>query len=474
MDPLDASDATVPARPRTVRERLLHFIWPDRPVRWRDVPRRIWPNLRQIIRLTVAAVLSYALSLPFLDGAVDLTGALTAMLVVQASTLSTIKTGFVRVVAVVTGVLVAVTLSSVVGLTWWSLAIAVSASLCLAELFRLRQQALETAISAMLILGATNHDIAGATRLGLTLVGAAVGMALNIAFPPRVSKEKSVSAVRQVAIAASDGLAAVAASMQVQPVCRADVDKWLASARAVAAKAARAGNQVAALEEARKFNPWSMGTANVGPNLRTGLESLEEAQFAVRALLVIMGKEAPIERTPDDGYGEEVRRAFAVVLDEVARCFDAYGQLIDAEAHGRVAKAESALAESLANVRETRAILTDLLLVDPQDEPSLWLMRGSILAAVDHILDGLDVGARARIRSDLENAAAAESPSLVDTLLRRDQLKSSAYDEVPPPPRVLPLHVEPDPASRTAYAARRAARRLRALRPRGRRVRGDE
>ena len=47
----------------------------------------------------------------------------------------------------------------------------------LGTVLRLGEQALETPISAMLILGVSNHDVASETRIVNTLVGAAVGMA---------------------------------------------------------------------------------------------------------------------------------------------------------------------------------------------------------------------------------------------------------------------------------------------------------
>ena len=38
---------------------------------------------------------------------------------------------------------------------------------------------------------------------------------------------------------------------------------------------------------------------------------------------------------------------------------------------------------------ETRARLTDLLLVDAREDPDRWLLRGSVLAAVERVLAGL-------------------------------------------------------------------------------------
>ena len=102
-------------------QHLANMAWPGRPTRWRDVPRRLRPTIVNVFRLTTAAVVSYLLTLVVTSGAIDLTGPLTALLVMQASAYSTLKMGAVRVGAVLAGVLVATLVSIWIGLTWWSL-----------------------------------------------------------------------------------------------------------------------------------------------------------------------------------------------------------------------------------------------------------------------------------------------------------------------------------------------------------------
>src|SRR4249919_901165 len=117
--------------------RLASLAWPGRPTRWRDIPRRLRPTADNVVRLTTAAVVSYLLTLALTSGAIDLTGPLTALLVMQASAFSTLKMGAIRVGAVLAGVLVATLLSIWIGLIWWSLGLAIAASLILARIFRL-------------------------------------------------------------------------------------------------------------------------------------------------------------------------------------------------------------------------------------------------------------------------------------------------------------------------------------------------
>src|SRR3954453_9747603 len=144
------------ARTRSSVRQLLWWVWPSYPTSWSAVPERVGPVAVQITRLTIAAVVAYVVADTVSPGILDLTAPLTALLVVQASTVGTLQMGLVRVGAVLTGVLVAVGVASSFGLTWWSLALVIAASLLLAKVLRLGEQSLEAPISAMLILAVSS------------------------------------------------------------------------------------------------------------------------------------------------------------------------------------------------------------------------------------------------------------------------------------------------------------------------------
>ncbi|MBA2694807.1 MAG: FUSC family protein [Actinobacteria bacterium] len=409
------------------------------------------PLLITTSRLTTAAVISYLLTLWLTDGPIDLTCSLTAILVVQTSAYSTVRMGMVRVGAVLTGVLVAVVLSSWVGLTWWSLAIAIAASLLLAAILRLGEQALETPISAMLILAIGGQDIGTETRVVTTLIGAGVGIAFNLLLPPPVPNRQAIGMVRGVARQQADCLRRAGESMAAGPVTRGEVEARLDQARSINKVAEQASLKVQAVKDVRRLNARAIGTPEIEPVLRTGLEALDHSLFAIRALFVAMRKDAPEQLTPDDGYGEEVRPAFAVVLANVADCLDAFGAMIEAEAEQSDEEVERNLGESLEVAREARAILTDLLMVDPKTETSLWMLRGSTLVAVEQVLAPLRLEDRSRVRREQKRSAGAQLAAT--TLLLRDMLPSPAM------PRLLPAAAREELTA--GKAARRKVRRLR-------------
>lgn len=68
-------------------------------------------------------------------------------------------------------------------------------------------------------------------------------------------------------------------------------------------------------------------------------------------------------------------------------------------------------------LRETQAILTELMPVDAPDDKSAWLLRGSILAGVEQVLDQLNLEERARVRLQQRGKPASQLPALVQAAL---------------------------------------------------------
>ncbi|MGO4598294.1 FUSC family protein [Terrabacter sp. 2RAF25] len=414
--------------------RLVAWAWPSHPATWRELPARLRPTLGTVFRLTAAAVAAYVLSQVITPGTPDLTGPLTALLVVQASAFSTIKMGAVRVGAVLSGILVATLLSTWIGLTWWSLGAAIAASLLLAKVLRLGEQALETPISAMLILGVSNHDIASETRIVNTLIGAAVGVAFNVVYPPAMPIGQARQALLRVVEAAAAALDHAAEALDRGPVDREQVAAWIDRVRSANREVARATETIGHLRESRRFNPRALGTVDVEPVLASALDTFEQCLLAIRALFTVLLAELPPESTPDDPYGDELRSAFAVVLHDSADCLRAFGGFVVAESEGREQDTEQALAESLDILRETQAILTELILVRAREDTSSWLLRGSILAAVEQVLARLDLEDRARVhqqwKEEQQRRPLAQLPRIV-------------HDALPHPDRPYPRGLRP-------------------------------
>ena len=421
------------ARTRSTLRQALWWVWPGYPTSWSDVPARIRPAAAQISRLTIAAVVAYLVADAVSPGILDLTAPLTALLVVQASTVGTLQMGLVRVGAVLTGVLVAVGVSSSIGLSWWSLALVISASLLLARVLRLGGQSLETPISAMLILAVSSPELAAEVRVVNTLIGTVVGIGFSVVVPVSIPSARATRAVRRVAHSQAALLDEVALTLADRVPHPEEVQAWFGWTEDIGSAVAEASAAVNAVEESRRLNPRALAAAKVHPGLRAALDRLERCLAAERALLVVIGKESPTTSSSDwdRSFGPELRRAFAVVLDDVADAVRGFGDLVAAEfGGGDVRRVDEVLEKTLDIVRETRAVLTELVLldVDPREQTDLWMLQGSVLAAVEQVL----------LQLDLEQGERRSAPWLnryLSTRPTEDQADPSPPEEVESRPR---------------------------------------
>ncbi len=386
--------------------RLLDQIWPGHPDTWKGVRERLTPVIGNLLRLTVGGVLGYLVTLLVTDGRVDLTGALTALLVIQASAAGSARMGLVRVGAVVIGIGVALLVSLWVGLSWWSLGLVIFGSLILAKVFRLGDQLLETPISAMVILAASGQQILAENRVLTTLVGVSVGVALPILWPPPIPVPSAAAAVRRVAQSLAQTFREAAEHFDENPVTGEAVEQRLRSARTATTAIGRASEQIDAVHDIWQWNPRALGRADVVPLLRSGLESLQTCASACRALFMAMLQQAPDALDPQDAFDDELRSVFAVVLRDTGECIDSFGRLVEAETRGAEAELEELLRDNMELLMETRAVLTELMLVTTH-EPRQWVLHGSILRVLDEILASLDADHRARARAEWRSRQAS-------------------------------------------------------------------
>jgi hypothetical protein len=361
------------------------------------------------LRITGATVAAFVVAeLVGLADPPPLVAALTALLVVQATLASTLVNGVQRVLAVVLGVLLAVGFVSVVGLKWWSLGILVAASIVGGQILRLGPHLLEVPISAMLVLGAgyaSGAESTGASRIVETLIGAAVGVLVNVAFPPAVQTRFAGRAVAKYAGEIASLLVDAASAMVSGPVEPYAAQRWLEDARRLNRHAPQVDRALADADESRRLNMRAIGTPKVERSLREGLEALEHSSVSLRTLFraVLDGT----REQPDPDYAEEVRLTAAGLLSEMAAVVRTFGDLIRDEIEEPGAPDETELTAALTALREHRGRVEALLLDDPRRRAGLWEFNSTLLTVTDRMLAELDVVEHARLRTDLGDAAKA-------------------------------------------------------------------
>jgi uncharacterized membrane protein YccC len=376
--------------------------------RWLDATReRLRERSRSaaawMVRLTAAAVASFVVASLVFPRSAPLLAPLTALLVVQLTPVSILTSGIQRVASVVAGVSVAVAFSALVGLTWWSLGTLIAVSLLIGQLLRLGPNLIEVPISAMLVLrvGSTTAATAAWQRIAETLVGAGVGVLSNLLFPPKVTSRDAAVAIEDLAddlaallSSAADGL--LADESEAGQLAERAM-RWLGDARRLTHDMPNVGAALLQAEESRRLNLRALGTADSGPALRHGLEALEHSAVAVRSMFrsivdAVRGYEAQGRELDAD-----MRGAVALLLRDCAAGLRSFGRLVQAEARGAVEPPDpTELREALDRLREARARVTDLVLIDPRGDTTLAVLNFALLATVERLLQELDPVEHAR------------------------------------------------------------------------------
>ncbi|MFI9155771.1 aromatic acid exporter family protein [Streptomyces sp. NPDC053367] len=371
---------------RVVRE------WPAPLVRM--ARRRREPVVVQALRSSAAATIAYVVALHLSPEAAPLTAPLTALLVVQVTLYATLTNGIRRVNSVVAGVLVAIAFSLLVGLTWWSLALLIVASLAVGHLVRVDEYVPEVAISAMLVLGVTAVGDYAWARVLETLIGAVVGLSINVLLPPPVwvgeageSIEGLARRVRQLMLRLGEQAAGRT------PFLRAAAR--LHEARQLDHDIVGVDAALRQAEDSLRLNPRVREGLLHRIVLRTGLDTLEIVTVVLRVLARTLTDLAK-EREPEPLFREETGAVIEQLLSEIADAVVSFAVLVTTHVSENAESAEERLTAQLRQAATTRDKLAGLLLDDVRLDAAQWQLRGAVLTEVNRILDEMDTEHRSR------------------------------------------------------------------------------
>jgi uncharacterized membrane protein YgaE (UPF0421/DUF939 family) len=391
----------------------------DARARWIDARRRVREGgqaaLARALRLTVAAVAAFLVARWLGDDRRPITAALTALLIVQVTFVGTIADTFRRIASVLAGVAVAIGASALVGFTWWSLGAIILVAILIGQALRLGPHLLEVPISAMLILAAAGVGVAATDRVIQTLIGAVVGLLVTVVVPQRPRTRSAGAAVERFGESIAGLLDRVSSSLADTAVSREEALGWLDELRSVTGNVEHIERELDEARQSRRLNPRAVGSLDTTPDLRSGLQALEHAAIALRAVFRSIADSAGVTRDeahPDGSGDDALREAIAVLAADLARAMRDFATLVRAEGDEVGQPHMTELEDALDAAREARVRLTELLLVDPHEALGLWQLRGSLLAGVERVLAELDAEERRR-RTTLrrEEAAAMRRPA---------------------------------------------------------------
>jgi uncharacterized membrane protein YgaE (UPF0421/DUF939 family) len=367
-------------------------------------------------RLTGAAVAAFGVALLLFPGTAPILAPLTALLVVEITLKDSLTSGLQRIVSVGVGVLLAVLFSSVVGLTWWSLGVLVALSILAGQQLRLGPHMLEVPISAMLVLAVGGAQAAALDRIAETLIGVAVGLAVNLAFPPRTGEQSAARAVHRFAGELA-GLLRTASAELAEPIDEQQATRWMDDARRLSRNVPEIDRTLQQARTARRLNARALVEPDTGSTLRSELDALEHTTVTVRSMFRSIQDGVRFQPTVDPTRGEDLRLVFAALLADVAASVDAFGDLARHEGTDDIAGAEQALSVALGRLREARDRADDLRMMDDASAgtgpANGWELSEPVLQAVERVLRDLDVLGQARRPRPVRPNPIAESLEII-------------------------------------------------------------
>ncbi|MET7657100.1 MULTISPECIES: FUSC family protein [unclassified Streptomyces] len=387
----------------------------------RLVQRHREPVVVQALRSAAAATVAYVIALRLSPEALPLTAPLTALLVVQVTLYATLTNGVRRVNAVVAGVLVAIAFSLLVGLTWWSLALLIVASLAVGHLVRVDEYVPEVAISAMLVLGVTTVGDTAWARVVETLIGAFVGLGCNLLLPPPVWVEEAGESIEGLArrlrrLMLRIGEEAAGRTPAEQAAAR------LHEARRLDHDIVEVDAALRQAEDSLRLNPRVREGLLHRVVLRTGLDTLEICTVVLRVLARTLTDLAK-EREPEPLFPPETGRTLERLLSEIADAVVSFAVLVTTSVSLNADAAESRLTAELRQAAATRDKLAQLLLEQLQHDARQWQLHGAVLTEVNRILDELDTEHRTRrLLEDLDRVSREQRDRMPRMTRLRERL----------------------------------------------------
>jgi hypothetical protein len=264
-------------------------------------------------------------------------------------------------------------------------------------------------ISAMLVLGvgyAAGAESIGSGRVVETVVGAIVGVLVNIAFPPPVRTRDASAAVAAFADEIAALLSAAADALGRGPIPADLAMQWLEDARRLNRHSPRLDRVLVQLEESRRLNLRALRHPQEGA-LRSNLDALEHSSVSMRALFRAVHdtteRRTGVQDDPD--YAENVRCSTAVLMADMATVFRAFGRCASGRVDGTAEEEHAARVSALGTLRRRRT-LESVLIGDPRIRHGLWELNAALVTTVDRMLLELDT---TMISPDLDQRRTAQA-----------------------------------------------------------------
>ncbi|GAA3453156.1 FUSC family protein [Dactylosporangium matsuzakiense] len=278
------------------------------------------PSWITIVKTTLAATVAWVLAKQLGENAAVLFAPVVAVLTLQASVYGSIAAGAQLLFANLVGTALAIAWTQLLGLAWWSLALAAFAALAVARQITntpLARNQLTVATLAVLVLAPVAHGY-GQWRFIDVTIGSVVGLTIAVVVPerPRIAKiRKTLDEWGREAVAVLRSIAEeLATRADGEPLAPAERHGWIAQSRRLNEVGAQAAAAFAGVEEVTLLNVFARG-------VRRDVEQVRGEQFwLVRVTLQVRAISLAADRLydrpgPPPALGRDTLRA---LLDALA------------------------------------------------------------------------------------------------------------------------------------------------------------
>jgi Aromatic acid exporter family member 1 len=369
-------------RLRRATRRVARRVDLGRLTRWRGEGPP--PGLRTA-KTTLAAVISWELALRLPGTAPPVLAPLTALLVTQLTLVKTITGSLQRVGSVTAGVLMALVVAELLGLHWWSVGLVIFVSLAVGQVLKLGSHRIEVPISALLVLTLGGTPGVARTRVLETLIGAGVGVLVNLALVPPVYLQPAGEAIYGLADDMAGVLEGAAADLE-EGWSGEDAYDRLLEARELDGQVGMVKEAISRAEDSLRLNPRRRLVGDSSDELREGMTTLEHAVILVRGICRSLVDLDTV--TGGNGPDPVLRVALARLLRELAGAVRTFGELVAASVPGPPAN-QAPLLRALHRARAGRDEVAAAMAAGPGQREA-WPVHGHLLANVDRLLSELD------------------------------------------------------------------------------------
>lgn len=315
---------------------------------------KVYLQTSTVVKTALASSLSWWLAVEWLGRSKPYMAALAAILSINITMAETLSRGTQRILGVIGGITVAFAVAAFWGMNAWTVGLLVLVSLGVGQVFNLGTLgAPQIAISGLMVWSMGHHrELSyGLLRVGDTLVGAAVAIAVNGLLHPADLSEPAMGLagvlLSTLKTSVQDIETGLRTPTEVKP------SRLRAHARSSDLQLASLNGAIDAAERSLRWNLWASRGRRRVRRLQKISQLLEKNHTQVRAIARVVADLAEEQKLHEEP-------ALAEVMNQTANTFDALAVWLEGKDKNLSANAVSLTATALAQYWRSTALSMEL------------------------------------------------------------------------------------------------------------------